>query len=131
MGGELVAGQARGGEEMSIFWTYVCPDCEFDCILRESGPTPMPIYCYLCAGDNGRLVRMKPQPMKVEDRVEGDDERPRPRYVLIPYNSYAGPAWKVWDQWLEQAEHLTSELSLAEKLCREANEALDNTLGTT
>jgi hypothetical protein len=129
MGGELVAVPARGSEEMT-YWTYTCRDCEFDCILLEHGSGPETTYCPLCAEDNGRDVRLTPRPMKPEDRPEGCDERPRPRYVLLPYKSYAGPAWKVWDQWLEQADHLTNDRALAEKLCREANEVIDNTLGT-
>ena len=58
---------------MNKFIYFECPDCEFSSIQRRdfSGSE----MCPLCAGDNGRDIRMTKRPAKDSDKPEGRDAR--------------------------------------------------------
>ena len=52
-----------------------CPECEFSAVIR---PTGKPSFCPMCAGDNGRDVRMREREATAFDNPEGADERVMP-----------------------------------------------------
>lgn len=49
-----------------------CPVCEFSVVVEADG---RPIYCYLCASDNGRDVQMQVRAAEPDDKPEGHDAR--------------------------------------------------------
>lgn len=58
---------------MAEFFYYWCRECDFDTVLSKSD---LDTICPLCAGDNGRSIRLRWRPVKDTDGpVEGIDER--------------------------------------------------------
>lgn len=57
----------------AVFTYFECPACEFSSILAR--PANDRDICPLCAGDNGRDVRMQHRPARDDDRPEGRDAR--------------------------------------------------------
>lgn len=58
---------------MSGFTHWECPDCQWDCVLREGRETV--VICPLCLSDSRHVRRCRPRPATDDDKPEGDDER--------------------------------------------------------